>query len=223
MGFRRNFGYVLCSLGIVFSFLILPVTYGLSLIGIIVMVILIWQLRKRGRVADSKSIREKELENTQSDLEKDEKRLAELEREKQAIEARLRDKIQKPPNNEEDLTNAELRRAQEDSANDEKRLADIEKEKQNKELAELEREKEKQKITQEKTRQYYVVRRGMSTGKIILIIFLIIVISVIIVVAYSNYSYNTTQKYLDAGCEPLTANQYGQPSTFKCPKGTIIK
>jgi hypothetical protein len=35
--------------------------------------------------------------------------------------------------------------------------------------------------------------------------------------------FDADQKYIDAGCRPLTANKLGSPATWECPKGTVIK
>ena len=63
----------------------------------------------------------------------------------------------------------------------------------------------------------------MGWGKIILIIFLIIIVSIATTVVVSNWTYNMDQKYIDAGCEPITADMYGSPTTWRCPKGVEIK
>lgn len=59
--------------------------------------------------------------------------------------------------------------------------------------------------------------KGSTIGAIILVI-IILVIAVGFVYWLVQSETDSAQKMLDKGCIPLTANQYGFPTTYSCPR-----
>jgi Skp family chaperone for outer membrane proteins len=110
--FWRVFGYVICSILLAISLILLPFTYGISLIGVVGFAVLIWAIKKSGQVesmkedlkyiADRERRLDKELAETERKLAEKQQKLEGTERieEKQKRLEDLKKKTETETDNE---------------------------------------------------------------------------------------------------------------------------